>query len=59
MLLRDRMIEMMLAAAAALISPESGGRREGIARNAMFAVKRTAAYTLEVYVATTKSSLKE
>lgn len=53
------MIEMMLAAAAALISPESGGRREGIARNAMFAVKRTAAYTLEVYVATTKSSLKE
>lgn len=44
------MIEIMLAAAAAFISPVLEGRREGIARNAIFAVNRTAAYTLDAYV---------
>lgn len=44
MLLKDRMIEIILAAAAAFMSPVSGGRREGMAKNAIFAVNRTAAW---------------
>lgn len=47
-LLRDRIIDTMLAVAAAFMSPVSVGRRVGTARNAMFAVNRTAACVSEV-----------
>lgn len=47
------MIDTMLAAAAALMSPVSGGRRVGMAKKAILAVNRTAACVFFMLFCTT------